>query len=394
MKNIKKDNKVLNVPHLRFKEFSGEWGKYRCSDFLTSFPANSLSWEMLSYDGNTQIYNLHYGLIHNGAPTLIDTKKYKLPCINSLNIKNQTQIYNGDVIFADASEDTIEIGKCIEFINTNNQIIYSGLHTIHTRDTKDLTVLGFKAFLFQSNYFHKQVERITQGTKIYSLNFTNFKELYVNIPNKKEQEKIATFLTLIDKRIETQMKIIEEYKSLINNLHNNIIKALTFKKWIKLSNLCSITTGKLDANAMSKNGKYKFFTCSKEDYYINEYAFDGEALIISGNGDLGLIKHYNGKFNAYQRTYVLQNFKINPIYLEFMMKYYLPRKIYKEKNIGAMPYIVLKTLADLNIPIISEKESEILTSLYLILTNKLNMEQEMLDKLKQQKNFLLNNMFI
>ena len=379
---------------MRFKEFSGEWEKYRCSDFLTSFPTNSLSWEMLSYDENTQIYNLHYGLIHNGAPTLIDTKKYKLPCINSSNIKNQTQIYNGDVIFADASEDTIEIGKCIEFINTNNQIIYSGLHTIHTRDTKDLTVLGFKAFLFQSNYFHKQVERITQGTKIYSLNFTNFKELYVNIPNKKEQQKIATFLTLIDKRIETQMKIIEEYKSLINNLYNNIIKALTFKKWIKLSNLCSITTGKLDANAMSKNGKYKFFTCSKEDYYIDEYAFDGEALIISGNGDLGLIKHYNGKFNAYQRTYVLQNFKINPMYLKFMMEYYLPRKIHKEKNIGAMPYIVLKTLADLNIPIISEKESEILTSLYLILINKLNMEKEMLDKLKQQKIFLLNNMFI
>ena len=394
MRDLKKNNEIPNVPHLRFKEFSGEWKRYKCSDFLVNFPTNSLSWEMLSYNASSEIFNLHYGLIHSGAPALIDIKKYKLPCIINTNIKEQTVIENGDIIFADASEDTNEIGKSVEFINTNNKIIYSGLHTIHTRDYKKLTIIGFKAFLFQSYYFHRQVERITQGTKIYSLNFNNFKEIYVSIPNKTEQQKITNFLTLIDKRIETQMKIIEEIKSLIYSIKNKIIENLIFVKWIKIKDICTITTGKLDANAMKENGKYKFFTCSKDDYYINEYAFDGEALIISGNGDLGLIKYYKGKFNAYQRTYILQNFKLSPIYVKFMMEYYLPRKIYKEKNIGAMPYIVLSTIAELEIPVVDNRIIEKMERLYLLLNKRQNTDNIQLNNLKKQKQFLLNNIFI
>ena len=66
-----------------------------------------------------------------------------------------------------------------------------------------------------------------------------------------------------------------------------------------------MTTGKLDANAMVENGKYRFYTCAKDYYKINEYAFDTDALLISGNGaNVGYIHHYEGKFNAYQRTYV------------------------------------------------------------------------------------------
>src|SRR5690606_33281709 len=77
------------------------------------------------------------------------------------------------------------------------------------------------------------------------------------------------------------------------------------------------TTGKLDANAMVENGDYRFYTCAREFYYINEYAFDDEALLISGNGaNVGYIHYYKGKFNAYQRTYVLLGFKINALFLK------------------------------------------------------------------------------
>lgn len=68
------------------------------------------------------------------------------------------------------------------------------------------------------------------------------------------------------------------------------------------------TTGKLDSNAMVEGGKYPFFTCAKESYRINTYAFDCEALLLAGNNAAGIydVKHYKGKFNAYQRTYVLR----------------------------------------------------------------------------------------
>ncbi|MBR0631434.1 restriction endonuclease subunit S [Bacillus altitudinis] len=85
-------------------------------------------------------------------------------------------------------------------------------------------------------------------------------------------------------------------------------------EWIRLDELCSIKTGKLNANAADENGAFPFFTCSKDIYKINEFAFDGEAILLAGNGDFN-VKYYSGKFNAYQRTYVLQNFMCYGKYL-------------------------------------------------------------------------------
>lgn len=73
----------------------------------------------------------------------------------------------------------------------------------------------------------------------------------------------------------------------------------------KIGSFCNITTGKLDANAANENGLYPFFTCSKTPLSINTYAYDCECVLIAGNGDLN-VKYYKGKFNAYQRTYILQ----------------------------------------------------------------------------------------
>ena len=75
-------------------------------------------------------------------------------------------------------------------------------------------------------------------------------------------------------------------------------------KMESLADYISLSTGKLDANAADENGKYPFFTCGITPEKINTYAFDCEAIIIAGNGNFN-VKYYNGKFNAYQRTYVI-----------------------------------------------------------------------------------------
>jgi len=90
----------------------------------------------------------------------------------------------------------------------------------------------------------------------------------------------------------------------------------------KLGNLTTIKTGKLNANAMVENGDYAFFTCSREVFRIDNYAFDCEAILLAGNnasGDFN-VKHYKGKFNAYQRTYVItidDNDKLLYVYLKY-----------------------------------------------------------------------------
>ena len=165
--------------------------------------------------GTTNIQNLHYGLIHVGLPTMVDIDKDNLPNIIDGNVpKNYELCKEGDIVFADASEDTNEVAKAVEYYNLNGKKVVCGLHTIHGRDNKNKTVVGYKGYAFSSMSFHHQIRRIAQGTKIYSINSKNFSECYVGIPSKDEQQKIADLLRLIDERIATQNKIIEDLKKL------------------------------------------------------------------------------------------------------------------------------------------------------------------------------------
>ena len=173
--------------------------------------------------GTTNIQNLHYGLIHVGLPTMVDIDKDNLPNIIDGNVpKNYELCKEGDIVFADASEDTNEVAKAVEYYNLNGKKVVCGLHTIHGRDNKNKTVVGYKGYAFSSMSFHHQIRRIAQGTKIYSINSKNFSECYVGIPSKDEQQKIADLLRLIDERIATQNKIIEDLKKLKSAIIENV----------------------------------------------------------------------------------------------------------------------------------------------------------------------------
>ena len=242
------ENKVLNVPHLRFPKFSGEWEICKVSELLDFYSTNSLSWEQLEY-GEKAMMNLHYGLIHVGLPTMVDLRRDKLPNVKEGNMpKNFELCKEGDVAFADASEDTNEVAKVIELFNLDNKDIVCGLHTIHGRDNKNKTIVGFKGYAFSSSAFHNQIRRIAQGTKIYSISTKNFSECYVGIPSKAEQTKIATLLRLIDERIATQNKIIEKLQSLIKGLNDNIHKG------IKGETVCFSDLGEAYSGLSGKGG--------------------------------------------------------------------------------------------------------------------------------------------
>ena len=208
------ENKVLNVPPLRFPEFSGEWEKCKVSELLDFYSTNSLSWEQLEY-GTKAMINLHYGLIHVGLPTMVDLTRDRLPNVKKGNMpKNFELCKEGDIAFADASEDTNEVAKAVEFFDLDRKDVVCGLHTIHGRDNSNQTVIGYKGYAFASYSFHKQIRRIAQGTKVFSISVRNFDEVYIGVPSKEEQTKIAKLLIAIDERIATQTKIIEDLKKL------------------------------------------------------------------------------------------------------------------------------------------------------------------------------------
>jgi type I restriction enzyme S subunit len=127
-----------------------------------------------------------------------------------------------------------------------------------------------------------------------------------------------------------------------------------------LGELSKIETGKLNANAAVENGEYLFFTTAKTISRINKYRWDTEAILIAGNANVGEVKHYKGKFDAYQRTYVLTQFSkmIKVRFLYFFLSSNLKQYLESRSNSAAMTYIVLSTLQDFPIPIppLSEQE--------------------------------------
>lgn len=271
---------------------------------------------------------------------------------------------------------------------------------------------GFQSFIggekvnFEFMYYllgAKKREFITlaNGSTFLEISAKTIRQIQIPLPPLAEQEKIAQILSVWDKGISILKSLIEaktkRKKALMQRLltppcesltpslrasetsaaiHNKSVdchdltasnlaktekdskakQSLRFAeftdKWqeMRLGDICEITTGSLNANAMAENGKFAFFTCAREVYAIDNYAFDTEALLVSGNGaNVGYIHYYKGKFNAYQRTYVLDKFSCDILFVKFFLDKYLKKRIAQEKNEGNTPYIVLSTLQDMKI---------------------------------------------
>ncbi len=387
-----------NVPHLRFPEFSGEWEKCKVSDLLDFYSTNSLSWEQLEYDTNAMM-NLHYGLIHVGLPTMVDLAKDELPNIKEDNMpKNFELCKEGDVAFADASEDTNEVAKTIEFYNIAGKNVVCGLHTIHGRDNKHKTVVGFKGYAFSSAAFHNQIRRIAQGTKIYSISTKTFSECYIGLPSKPEQDKIATLFRLIDKRIVTQNKIIEDLKKLKSAITVVVFQSINSVSIKKLGDIAKITNGNgdvQDSSTEKQEGWYPFFDRSEDIKWFSKYSFDKKAIIYAGEGQSFYPRYYNGKFALHQRCYAITDF-IEGIIPKYCFYYMNTLNSYFVRNaVGStVPSLRMDVFEKAKIKLLSRAQQQQICNTFDMLGNKLDIEKNILLYLHQQKSYLLRQMFI
>ena len=400
---------------MRFKTYTYDWSKYCCSDFLKAYSTNSLSWDKLSYEDSDGVLNLHYGLIHNGAPTLIDTTSYNLPKIIEDMPKSYELCKNGDVIFADASEDTNDICKPVEICKTNGKSIVSGLHTIHTRDYKDLTCVGFKGYLFSSKSFHKQVFRLTQGTKIFSINFSNFREMRVSIPRKEEQRKIVGFLSKIDERISTQSKIIEDL-----NIEKNVISDKIFsQKPIRKELLCSFynkgkaggtpkSTNKkyydgdipfLSISDMTEQGKYLYWTqrTLTQEGLENSTAWivPENSLILSMYASVGQVAINKIPLATSQAMFSMTLKDKNTVdFLYYYLSFFRENKLHKYLETGTQSNINADFVKSIEIPYYGDSKNKQIVSMLSLMDERIQKEKDILALYKKQKAYLLSNMFI
>lgn len=233
---------------------------------------------------------------------------------------------DGDLIMCEGGEP----GRCAIWHNeVPNMKIQKALHRIRPHDCLDIRFLYYWFLLagrmgWLTRYFTE--------TTIKHLPGESLKDVELDLPKLSIQQGIADVLSAIDDKIILNKRINAELEAMAKTIYdywfvqfdfpnengkpyrtsggameyNDQLKREIPKGWSvkRVSELTAVVTGKEDANFSTADGKYKFFTCSQDTLLCDSPAFEGHAVLIAGNGDFN-VKHYTGKFNAYQRTYVL-----------------------------------------------------------------------------------------
>ncbi len=167
-------------------------------------------------------------------------------------------------------------------------------------------------FVYAVQYKLQEMGAKAHGATMKHIVKKDFDNTAIPFPALEEQEKIAQTMNRISRIISDRQQQLQKLDELVKARFVEMFgdpelnpRGLPVLPW---NAVFLTTTGKLDSNAMVENGRYPFFTCAKESYKIDSYAFDCEALLLAGNNAAGIydVKHYKGKFNAYQRTYVLR----------------------------------------------------------------------------------------
>ena len=203
-------------------------------------------------------------------------------------------------------------------------------------------------------YMH--LEKYFTGATIPHIYFKDYKNETFNLEALERQKEIVTVLEKCEKVIEYRKRELNELDSLIKARFVEMFyeKGYPVLKW---NDVFITTTGKLDSNASVEKGAYPFFTCSKELLRIDTYAFDQEALLLAGNNEAGKydVKYYAGKFNAYQRTYVL-SLKENWSYRLFQYQLEDKLEYLQQQSLGGLTkYLTLKILGELEFVIPPEE---------------------------------------
>lgn len=310
------------------------------------------------------------------------------------------QLQKGDIVFGKIG--TIGVPKFVpqvpfRFALSANVIL------LHPKNVESIYLMGF----FYSEFFQKTLKSELHSTSQAAFGMNKMRLIKLPLPPKEEQTAIANVLSDSDALIDALEQLIAKKQAIKTATMQQLLTGRTrlpqfalrpdgTSKGYKscelgqipedwevryLKEVCgSFKTGKLDANAMKTDGEYRFYTCARSYYWIDSYAFDDDALLISGNGaNVGYIHHYNGKFNAYQRTYVLTSFYSDIHFVKLQMEVNLSERIRVEVNAGNTPYITMDTLTDMCIclPKSIEEQTAIATILSDIDSELTALEQKL-----------------
>lgn len=334
--------------------------------------------------------------------------------VKSEIVSKEMLLDNDDLLFVRSNGNKSLVGRCIYISNLKEKVSFSGF-TIRGR-IKNKKELSPKYFLYYciSPIFKKSLyAKIGNGTNIRNLTQTVLEDICINLPKINDQNKVADCIDKITKKIEINNKINKELEKLAKTLydywfvqfdfpdengepHKSSGGTMVYNSILKreapvnceikyVKDFLDVITGKEDANFSVDNGQYAFFTCGDEILKCNQPAFEGKSVLIAGNGNFN-IKYFEGKFNAYQRTYVLipkDEQYVGIIYLSALNRI----TAFTKGSNGSIVKFITKGDVE-NIPVVIPKDKSILNIFNKIL-NKQNHIRYEIEKLTKLRNFLL-----
>lgn len=388
----------MNAPKLRFKEFDGCWENTSFQSLFTF--KNGINASKEQYGSGTKFINV-LDIINNPNGITYDSIIGSVQVFQKDIDKNLVNY--GDVVFQRSSETREEVGQSNVYLS-KEPVVFGGF-VIRGSARVSYDPL-FMNGLLKTDKVRDQITQLSGGSTRFNIGQDSLNKVSVFLPLKEEQTKIASFFSAVDEKISQlnqKHQLLSQYKQgMMQKLFSQQIRfkaddGSAFGEWeeTELGKHCQIKTGKLDANAMRPNGEFRFYTCAKEFYLIDEYAFDTEALLISGNGaNVGYIHYYKGKFNAYQRTYVLDQWQQNIIFIQYFLEQFLKERIYGEKKEGNTPYIVLSTLSEMPLLLPCLEEQTKIAKFLSAIDQKIEVVAQQIEQAKQWKKALLQQMFV
>ena len=374
-----KGSKNLNVPHLRFTEFSGEWKEELLDRIATLSKGIGIPKEQLSEDGDPCIL---YGELYTKYKSEIIKQVESKTDIDGSKLKRSKA---NDVIIPCSGETAVDIAtaRCVPF----DSILLGG----------DLNVISLHkydgAFMsYQLNGKRKyDIARVAQGVSVVHLYGEHLKTIKTYNPTLPEQQKIAILLSLLDERIATQNKIIEKLQSLIKGLAAQLTQSGTPN--IRLCDCLECHSSTLQENCISVTGSYPVYGATGLIGYTNSYAYNGESILIVKDGSgVGSLSYVNDHFSVIGTLNYLtakENYSILYLYYALMAFNFTPYITGM-----AIPHIYFKDYgkAKLFYPSI-EKRIRIASLLHNI-DQKIVAEQYLVISLSAQKSYLLRMLFI
>ena len=382
------DKKVLNVPLLRFPEFTEEWKEHCLAEYLDF--KNGL---------NPSANKFGSGIKFISVMDILNNNFITYDCIRtSVKITLEEQVAfaveKGDMLFQRSSETLEDVGRANVYMDENPAVF--GGFVIRGKKKTEYNPMFFR-YLLASPYARKKIIPMGAGAQHFNIGQDGLSKVKLHFPILQEQQKIAALLRLIDERITTQNKIIDKLQSLIKGINCKIFALIQGNEY-RLGDIATITNGNSnvqDASVEYRVGLYPFFDRSEDVKYLPTFLFDKESIIYPGEGTEFMPRYYNGKFALHQRCYAICDFNeaVNPQFLYFFLK--TQNSYFIRNAVGStVPSLRLDTFQKLKVVIPSKETQYSVYSFLSTLEQKLDVENSIMKMLLCQKRYLLRQMFI